>query len=157
MESELYSACHIECVCVLSCFVRVRLCDPMDCSPPGSSVYGILHQEYWSGSPCPPPGDLPDPGIEPVSPASPALAGGFFTAEPPGRKPLSHSRGCNRHPHHLHSFKAHQHMLLHHWNRKTRFSAAINSGQVSYYLRVTCAHLWNEELVLDLPKDSSEI
>ena len=36
-------------------------------------------QEYWSGLPCPNPGDLPDPGIEPASPVSPALAGGFFT------------------------------------------------------------------------------
>ena len=38
-------------------------------------------QEYWSGLPFPPPGDLPNPGIEPMSPASPALAGWFFTAE----------------------------------------------------------------------------
>ena len=37
-------------------------------------------QEYWSGLPCPPPGHLPDPGIEPASLVSPALAGGFFTA-----------------------------------------------------------------------------
>ena len=36
-------------------------------------------QEYWSGLPFPSPGDLPDPGVEP---ASPALAGGFFTPEP---------------------------------------------------------------------------
>ena len=36
-------------------------------------------QEYWSGLPFPPPGDLPHPGIEPISLASPALAGGFFT------------------------------------------------------------------------------
>ena len=36
-------------------------------------------QEYWSGLPCPPPGDLPDPGIEPRSAMSPALAGGYFT------------------------------------------------------------------------------
>ena len=35
--------------------------------------------EYWSGLPCPPPGDLPDPGIEPTSLRSPALAGRFFT------------------------------------------------------------------------------
>ena len=41
-------------------------------------------QEYWSGFPFPPSGDLPDPGIEP---SSPVLAGGFFTTEPPG-KPL---------------------------------------------------------------------
>ena len=43
-------------------------------------------QEYWSGLPFPSPGDLPDPGIEQVSLASPALAGGFFTTVPP-RKP----------------------------------------------------------------------
>ena len=42
-------------------------------------------QEYWSGLPFPPPGDLPNPGIKPISPASPAVAGGFFTTEPPGK------------------------------------------------------------------------
>ena len=36
-------------------------------------------QEYWSGLPCPPPGDLPDPGIKLTSLMFPALAGGFFT------------------------------------------------------------------------------
>ena len=40
---------------------------------------GFSNQEYWSGSPCPPPWDFPDPGIEPVSLTSPALAGRFFT------------------------------------------------------------------------------
>ena len=39
-------------------------------------------KEYWSGLPFPSPGDLPDPEIEPVSPA---LAGGFFTSEPTGK------------------------------------------------------------------------
>ena len=39
----------------------------------------ISRQEYWSGLPCPPPGDLPDPRIELTSLMSPALAGGFFT------------------------------------------------------------------------------
>ena len=42
----------------------------------------LSRQEYRSGLPFPSPGDLPDPGIEPVSPA---LAGGFFTVEPPGK------------------------------------------------------------------------
>ena len=42
------------------------LCNPMDCSPPGSSVHRIL-QEYWSELPFPSPGDLPDPGIKPRS------------------------------------------------------------------------------------------
>ena len=40
---------------------------------------GFSRQEYWSGLPCPPPEDLPDPGIEPTCLASPALAGRFFT------------------------------------------------------------------------------
>ena len=40
---------------------------------------GFPWQEYWSGMPCPPPGDLPDPWIEPVSLKSPALAGRLFT------------------------------------------------------------------------------
>ena len=40
---------------------------------------GFSRQEYWSGLPFPPPGHLPDPGIEPTSPNSPALAGSFFT------------------------------------------------------------------------------
>ena len=43
---------------------------------------GFFGQEHWRGLPFPPPGDLPDPGIET---ASPALAGEFFTAEPPGK------------------------------------------------------------------------
>ena len=43
---------------------------------------GFSRQEYWSRSPFPPPGDLPDPGIEPAFPVSPTLAGRFFTTEP---------------------------------------------------------------------------
>ena len=43
---------------------------------------GFSRQEYWSGLPFPPPGDLPDPGIEPVSPE---LAGEFFPTELPGK------------------------------------------------------------------------
>ena len=46
---------------------------------------GFFRQDYWSGLPCPIPGDLPDPGIEPMSPMSPPLAGGFFTTEPPSK------------------------------------------------------------------------
>ena len=42
----------------------------------------FFNQEYWSGLPFPTPGDLPDPGIKP---GSPALAGGFLTTEPPGK------------------------------------------------------------------------
>ena len=45
---------------------------------------GCSRQEHWSGLPCPPPGELPDTGIKLESPVSPALAGEFFTTEPPG-------------------------------------------------------------------------
>ena len=44
---------------------------------------GSSEQEYWTGLPCPPAGDLPDPGIEPASLVSPALTGGLFTTESP--------------------------------------------------------------------------
>ena len=40
---------------------------------------GVSRQEYWSALPCPPPGDLPNPGIKPTSLMSPVLAGGLFT------------------------------------------------------------------------------
>ena len=56
-------------VCMLVTQSCPTLFDPMDCSGPGSSVHRILQQEYWSGLPCLSPGDLPDPGIEPVFPA----------------------------------------------------------------------------------------
>ena len=43
---------------------------------------GLPKKEYRHGLPFPPPGNLPDPGIKPMSPVFPALAGGFFTTEP---------------------------------------------------------------------------
>ena len=54
---------------------------------------GFSRQEYWSELPFPPPRDLPDPGIKPASLAFPALAGRFFTTEPPG-KPQYFDRDC---------------------------------------------------------------
>ena len=63
----------------------LTLSDPMDCSPPGSSVHGLSRQEHWSGLPSPSPGDLPDPGVEPGSVSSPALAGAFLPLVPPGK------------------------------------------------------------------------
>ena len=46
---------------------------------------GFYRQEYWSALPFSSPRDLPDPGIKPMSPASPALAGRFFTTVPHGK------------------------------------------------------------------------
>ena len=63
----------------------------MDCSPPGSSVHGIFQARILSRLPFPPPGDLPDPGTEPASPAS---VGRFFTTETPG-KPVKYIEDDN--------------------------------------------------------------
>ena len=66
--------------CMLSHFSHVRLCVTLQTVALQASLsMGFFRQECWSGLPCPPPGDLPDPGIEPESLTSPALAGGFFT------------------------------------------------------------------------------
>ena len=67
----------------------LTLCDPVDYSPPGSSVHGILQERILKWLPFPTPGDLPNPGIKPAFPASPALAGRFITTEPPGTLPVS--------------------------------------------------------------------
>ena len=58
------------------------VCDPMDCSSPGSSVHGISQAIIRSGLPFPSPGDLPDPGMEP---RSPALRADSSLTEPPGK------------------------------------------------------------------------
>ena len=65
---------------MLSHFSCIWLCVTLwtvACQVPLSMRFS--RQEYWNGLPCPPPGDRPDPGIEPMSLFSPALAGGFFT------------------------------------------------------------------------------
>ena len=54
----------------------------MDCSPPCSSAQGMFQATILEWVPFPSPGDLPDPGVKP---SSPALAGGLFTAESPGK------------------------------------------------------------------------
>ena len=56
------------------------LCDPLDCTHQAPPTMRFLRQEYGSGVPCPPPGDLPDPGIEPTPPVSPALVGSLLLA-----------------------------------------------------------------------------
>ena len=63
------------------------LWDSTECSPPGTLSVGFPRQESWSELPFSPPGDFPDPGIKPLSPASSALTGGFFTSAPPADPP----------------------------------------------------------------------
>ena len=72
----------------------LTLCDPMDYSLPGSSVHGILQQEYWSGLPCSPSGNLPDSGTEPASLMSLALAGRIFTTSASWQAPLLRVYNC---------------------------------------------------------------
>ena len=64
--------------CMQMCTKLLQSCLTL-CDPPGSPVPGISRQEYLRGFSCPPPGDLPNPGLKPISLTSPALAGVFFT------------------------------------------------------------------------------
>ena len=76
----------MQCVCVLS---YIRLCaTPWTVAHQAPLSMEFSRQEYWSGLPCPPPRDLPNSGIEPMSLASPALAGGFLTTEQPRKLSL---------------------------------------------------------------------
>ena len=73
------------CCCCLVAESSLTLCDSMDCSPPGSSVHAVSQArllEWVAGSPS---RGSPSSGVELVSPACPALAGRFFTTEPPGK------------------------------------------------------------------------
>ena len=77
------------CVCMLCHFSHAQLCVTLwTVAHQAPLSMGFSREEYWSGLPCPPPGDLPDPGIEPVSLASPALAGGFFTTSTTWETPI---------------------------------------------------------------------
>ena len=64
---------------VLSCSVMSDLLRPYVVAHQVPLSMEFSRQEYWRGLLFPTPGDLPDPGIKPVSPVSPALPGGFFT------------------------------------------------------------------------------
>ena len=59
------------------------VCDPRTTFRQAPLSMGFSRKEYWSVLPCPPPGDLPDPGIEPVPLKSSAFGGGFFTTSVP--------------------------------------------------------------------------
>ena len=79
------------CMCALV-LSRVRLSAASQMVARQASLsMGFPRQEHWSGLPFPPPGDLPDPGIEPAALVSPALAGGFIMTAPPGQPRYPHS------------------------------------------------------------------
>ena len=67
-------------LCMPDCFSRIRLIATLRTAAYQAPLsIEFSRQEYWSGLPFPPPGNLPNPGIEPTFLISPALAGGFFT------------------------------------------------------------------------------
>ena len=77
-RTDCQGAC---CLATKSC-LTAALCT-VACQP--LLPMGFSRQEYWSGLPFPLPGDLPDSGVEPTSPVTPSLPGGFFTTAPPGK------------------------------------------------------------------------
>ena len=82
-ESEV---CVCVCVYMLSRFSCVWLfVTPWTVARQSPVSMGFSRQEYWCVLPLPPPGNLPNPGIEPTFPVSPTLAYGFFTLVPPGK------------------------------------------------------------------------
>ena len=77
------------CCCLVT---KSTLCSPMDYVASQALLsMGFSRQGYWNGLPCPPPGDLPNAGIEH---ASPTLAGRFFTTKPPGKPGDPSKFGC---------------------------------------------------------------
>ena len=99
------------------------LCDPTDCSPPGSSVMEVSRGKYWSGLPCPPPGALPDPGIKSGSPALRAVS---LPIEPP-RKSSYYTQ-----------------FLL---KEKQTLASGLNSqGKVSDWLSLNQVSIWTNHL-----------
>ena len=82
MKLRLYDCLHAK-----SLQLCLTLCDPMNNSLPRSLSMEFPRHEYWSGLPCPP-GDLPNPGINPASFMSPLLAGSFFTTSASWEAPL---------------------------------------------------------------------
>ena len=91
--SQTLECVRITRVCRLSCFIHVRLFETLwttACQAPLSMRFS--KQEYCSGLGCPSPGDSPNPGIEPVSLMSPALAGGFFTTSTTREAQQSHRK-----------------------------------------------------------------
>ena len=79
--NQLYIHTHVYAVDEL----HLTLCSPRRVACQAPLSVGFFRQEYWSGLPFPPRRNLPNPRMEPESLKSPALVGGFFTTEPPGK------------------------------------------------------------------------
>ena len=93
--SSKHKRSGISATCVLSHFSRVwPSVTPWTVALQAPLSMDFSRQEYWSGLPCPPPGDLPDPGIKSTSLMSPALAGGFLTTSVSWEAPVAAEQRC---------------------------------------------------------------
>ena len=81
-QNSKYKPKHIKNCCCLVLKSCLTFVTPWTVACQTPLAMGSSRQEYWSGLPFPPPWDLPDPGIEPMSPESPAVAGGFWAYMP---------------------------------------------------------------------------
>ena len=88
---------YVSCVCTCMLSHVWSFATPWTVTPQAPLSMRFSRQEYWSGLPFPSPGDLPDPGVEPASPVSPALAGRFFITEQPGKLQFTHHRKFSFH------------------------------------------------------------
>ena len=87
---------HLTCACLLNRFSHVQLfVTPWTIAPQAPLSIGFTRQECFSGLSCLPPGDLPNPRIEPRSPASPALQADSLSTEPPGKSQASYKYALN--------------------------------------------------------------
>ena len=127
-------------VCALSHFSRVQLfANLWTVAHHAPLSMGFSRQEYWSGLPCPLPGDLSDPGIEPTSLTFPALAGGFFTTsitwEPklPSIPLLTGLRGLD------------QMSVLSYWDKTLYWVFGNGIARVSIQFRSRGSKFWSQD------------
>ena len=99
-QNTFSSIKNLYCVCMcVHAYAQLclTLCDPRDCSLPGSSLFmEFSRQEYWSRLPLPIPGALSHSGIKPASPVPPASAGQFFTTDSLGTPYCMHNLKVDR-------------------------------------------------------------
>ena len=89
----LISSFNLVCACMpIHSIISDSSAAPWTVAHPALLSMGFLRQEYWSWLPFASPGDLPDPGIKPISLVSPALADRFFATQPPEKAPFSLGR-----------------------------------------------------------------
>ena len=75
----------LACLCAQSLQLYLTLCDPMDCSQPGSSVHGVLQARILEWVAMSSPRDFPKLGIKPTSPVSPVFQADSLPSDPPGK------------------------------------------------------------------------